>query len=289
MKVFVFGLGYSAEKFAQLGLSRQRIASIEGSNRALNASKLRTESGVVQHAFNGREKGETIGDALARTSHVVISIPPDEMGDPVLRLHREELDAAEGLEWLCYYSTVGVYGDFAGAWIDEKAPLVPRNARSDRRVAAEAEWRDYATARGVPLTILRLAGIYGPGRSAFDKLAEGTAHRIVKPGQVFNRIHVDDIARVTLAAAEAKLDGIFNLSDDEPAPPQDVVTYAAQLMGVEPPPEEDFATAEMSAMARSFYADNKKVSNRAIKQALGTELAYPDYRAGLRGIWESQG
>jgi nucleoside-diphosphate-sugar epimerase len=243
----------------------------------------------VQHAFNGREKGETIGNALGRTSHVVVSIPPDEMGDPVLRLHREELDAAEGLEWLCYYSTVGVYGDFAGAWIDEKAPLVPRNARSDRRVAAEAEWRDYATARGVPLTILRLAGIYGPGRSAFDKLAEGTAHRIVKPGQVFNRIHVDDIARVTLAAAEAKLDGIFNLSDDEPAPPQDVVTYAAQLMGVEPPPEEDFATAEMSAMARSFYADNKKVSNRAIKQALGTELAYPDYRAGLRGIWESQG
>jgi nucleoside-diphosphate-sugar epimerase len=217
---------------------------------------------------------------------VIVSIAPDEAGDVVLRQHRAELDAATGLEWLCYYSTVGVYGDFDGAWIDETAPLVPRNLRSDFRVRAEEEWIAYARERGVPLCILRLAGIYGPGRSSFDRLAEGTARRVVKPGQVFNRIHVGDIARVTLLAAERRLAGIFNLADDAPAPPQDLITYAAEKIGVEAPPEIPFERAEMTPMARSFYRDNKRVSNKAIKQALGIDLLYPDYRAGLDAIWK---
>jgi nucleoside-diphosphate-sugar epimerase len=225
---------------------------------------------------------------LRAATHVVFSIPPGAGGDPALVHHPADLDAAENLQWLCYYSTVGVYGDFGGAWIDEGAPLVPRNERSDRRVAAEQAWRDYAATRGVPLAILRLAGIYGPGRSVFDKLREGTAHRINKPGQVFNRIHVADIGRITALSAEARLEGTYNLADDEPAPPQDLVSYGATLMGVEPPPEVPFATAELTPMQRSFYADNKRVSNRAIKSALGIELLYPNYRVGLDAIWEEE-
>ena len=168
--------------------------------------------------------------------------------------------------------------------VDETAPTRPINQRSAHRVEVEQQWRDYAAERGVPLLILRLAGIYGPGRSAFDKLREGTARRIVKAGQVFNRIHVEDIGRVTALAAERKLAGTFNLADDEPAPPQDLIEYAARKMGVAVPPDIPFETAEMTPMARSFYSDNKRVSNKAIKQALGIDLIYPNYRAGLDAI-----
>jgi nucleoside-diphosphate-sugar epimerase len=215
---------------------------------------------------------------------VVLSIPPTEAGDPALRMHRADLDAAPDLEWLCYFSTVGVYGDFGGAWIDESAPTRPINQRSAHRVEVEQQWRDYAADRGVPLLILRLAGIYGPGRSAFDKLREGTARRIVKPNQVFNRIHVEDIGRVTALGAQRKLSGTFNLADDEPAPPQDLIEYAARQMGVPVPPDVPFEEANMTPMARSFYSDNKRVSNKAIKAALGIELLYPTYREGLDAI-----
>lgn len=230
-----------------------------------------------------------MGQALrSGATHVILSIAPDAEGDPALRHHRADLDAAGDLQWLCYYSTVGVYGDFGGEWIDENAPLVPRNMRSDYRVVAEQQWRDYAAERGVPLTILRLAGIYGPGRSTFDKLRQGTARRVIKPGQVFNRIHVEDIARVTLLAAEKRLAGTFNMADDEPAPPQDVIAFAAEILGTDVPPDLPFDTAEMTPMQRSFYRDNKRVSNRAIKQALGIEMLYPDYRSGLAQILESE-
>ncbi len=235
------------------------------------------------HIFDGVSPGPTLSPDLRQASHVVLSIPPSEAGDPALNLHRADLDAAR-LEWLCYFSTVGVYGDFGGQWIDESAPTRPINRRSAHRVEIEQQWRDYAEGRGVPLLILRLAGIYGPGRSAFDKLREGTARRIVKPGQVFNRIHVEDIGRVTALAAERKLSGTFNLADNEPAPPQDLIAYAATRLGVPVPPDLPFEQAEMTPMARSFYSDNKRVSNAAIKQALGIELLYPDYRAGLDAI-----
>jgi nucleoside-diphosphate-sugar epimerase len=160
--------------------------------------------------------------------------------------------------------------------------------RSDWRVSAEQEWRDLAAARGVPLTILRLAGIYGPGRSTFEKLRAGTARRVIKPGQVFNRIHVADIARVTALAAEARVDGTFNLADDEPAPPQDVIEHAARMTGLPVPPDLPYETAEMTPMQRSFYRDNKRVSNRAIKEALGIDLLYPNYRVGLAQILENE-
>ena len=289
MKVFFFGLGYSSQASAHLlglgGSDVSRLGTVRGTDKAIAL----TRTGIEALIFDGTAPGPGVGDALKQSSHVVISIAPDEAGDVVLRHHRADLDAMPDLQWLCYYSTVGVYGDFDGAWIDESAPLVPRNLRSDFRVRAEDEWRDYAKARGVPLTILRLAGIYGPGRSSFDKLADGTARRVIKPGQVFNRIHVEDIARVTKLAAEKRLDGVFNLADDEPAPPQDLIVYAAEKMGVEPPAEIPFERAEMSPMARSFYRDNKRVSNRAIKEALGIELLYPNYRAGLDSIWDKRG
>ncbi|WP_332691963.1 SDR family oxidoreductase [Devosia sp.] len=286
MNAFFFGLGFSSTAAAMRMRESGHYADIGGTVRSAEKAQLLRVKGLSAHVFDGTAPGPTLGPDLRKSSHVIFSIAPGEEGDPALLHHRADLDAAEHLQWLCYYSTVGVYGDFGGAWIDESAPLVPRNERSDRRVLAEQAWRDYAAERGVKLTILRLAGIYGPGRSTFDKLAEGTSRRVVKPGQVFNRIHVDDIGRVTALAAAARLDGTFNLGDDEPAPPQEVIAHAAGMMGVEPPPEIAFETAEMTPMQRSFYTDNKRVSNAAIKTALGIQLLYPTYREGLAAIYE---
>ena len=285
MNALFFGLGFSSTAAAMRMRAAAQYDRIGGTVRTPEKAERLIGRGIAAHVFDGTAPGATLAPDLRSASHVILSIAPGAEGDPALVQHRADLDAATNLEWLCYYSTVGVYGDFGGAWIDETAPLVPRNERSDRRLLAEQAWRDYAHARGLPLTILRLAGIYGPGRSTFDKLADGSAKRVIKPGQVFNRIHVEDIARVTELAALVRLDGTYNLADDEPAPPQDLVTHAAAMMGVTPPPEIDFATAELNPMQRSFYADNKRVSNAAIKQALGIELLYPNYRDGLAAIY----
>jgi nucleoside-diphosphate-sugar epimerase len=287
MRAFFFGLGFSSQASAGAMLAGGAEA-VGGTVRTPEkAVKLRA-AGMEAVLFDGTGPGADVSAALISATHVIQSIAPDEKGDPVLRHFRDDLLAAPDLAWLCYYSTVGVYGDFGGDWIDETAPLVPRNMRSDWRVAAEQEWRDLAAERGLPLTILRLAGIYGPGRSTFDKLRAGTARRVIKPGQVFNRIHVADIARVTALAAQARLDGTFNLADDEPAPPQDVIEHAAKMIGTPVPPDLPYETAEMTPMQRSFYRDNKRVSNRAIKEALGIELLYPEYRAGFAQILESE-
>ena len=288
MGVFFFGMGYSSRETARaLHQMGDSDTPISGTTRSADRSEALADSNVRMHVFDGESPGPTLGPDLRQATHVILSAPPDEHGDPALRLHRADLDAASNLEWIGYFSTVGVYGDFGGAWIDEDAPTRPLNHRSQLRVTAEQAWRDYAAARGVPLFILRLAGIYGPGRSAFDKLREGTARRIVKPGQVFNRIHVADIGRLTAMAALAKLAGTFNLADNEPAPPQDLVTYAAEKMGVPAPAEIPFETARMTEMARSFYSDNKRVSNKRLLAALDTELIYPTYREGLDAIWST--
>lgn len=276
MNIFIFGMGYSSKASARaIRALIDPNATISGTTRS---------GGENLHLFDGTSPGKTLADDLTGATHIILSIAPDEHGDPALNHHRAELDAAKNLQWLCYFSTVGVYGNFDGAWIDETAPCHPLNQRSKQRLLAEETWRAYAAERGVPLLILRLAGIYGPGRSAFEKLADGTAKRIIKPEQVFNRIHVEDIGRVTALAAERKLSGTFNLADDEPAPPQDLITYAAEIMNVPPPAEIAFDKAEMTPMARSFYSDNKRVSNAAIKAALDIHLLYPNYRAGLTAI-----
>jgi nucleoside-diphosphate-sugar epimerase len=286
MGVFFFGMGYSSLATARaIHHLVDPAVPIAGTTRSRDKAELMADTAYRIHVFDGERPGLTLGEDLAQATHVVLSIPPDDHGDPALNFHRAALDASVNLQWIGYFSTVGVYGDFGGEWIDETVETRPVNRRSRQRVEVEEQWRAYATERGVPLLVLRLAGIYGPGRSAFDKLRDGTARRIVKPGQVFNRIHVEDIGRVTALAAQQRLGGTFNLGDDEPAPPQDLVTYAAKLMEMPPPAETPFESAQMTEMARSFYSDNKRVSNQAIKQALGIELLHPTYREGLEAIY----
>lgn len=288
MNVFFFGLGYSSRAAARWlrELAGPGIA-ISGTVRDPGKAEALRREGYEVHRFDGTVAADATGAAIRAASHIVVSIPPGD-ADPVLTHHRGDLDAADGLEWIGYYSTVGVYGDAGGAWIDETAQTRPVNPRSVARVQAENAWRDYAGTRGVPLAILRIAGIYGPGRSAFDRLRAGTARRIIKPGQVFNRIHVEDIGRLTALAALQKLGGTFNLADDEPSPPQDLVAHAAALIGTRAPADTPFEKAELAPMARSFYSDNKRCSNTAIKTALEVELLYPTYREGLAAILEAE-
>ena len=284
LRLFVFGLGYSA--LALLREVRDRAAPVAGTVRTAEKAARLTAEGVDALVFDGTAPGEGVRDALAAATHLLVSVAPGETGDPVLAHHRADIAAAPLLRWIGYLSTVGVYGDYGGAFVSERTTPHPASERSRRRLAAEKAWAVLAAELGVPLAVFRIAGIYGPGRNALQNLAEGTAKRIVKPGQVFNRIHVADIAE-TLAAATAKeAAGVFNLADDEPAPPEDVVTHAAALMGVPPPPAVPFDEAELSPMARSFYGDNKRVSNRRIKDELGITLRYPTYREGLAALWQ---
>jgi nucleoside-diphosphate-sugar epimerase len=223
--------------------------------------------------------------ALARATHLLASAAPDAAGDPFLAAAGPALAAAP-VGWAGYLSTTGVYGDHRGGWVGEDTPPAPGTERGRQRVAAEAQWR----ATGLPLHIFRLAGIYGPGRGPFAKLRDGTARRIVKPGQVFSRIHVDDIAQVVEASMTAPAPGaIYNVCDDDPAPPEAVLAHAAALLGLPPPPEVPFDRADLSAMAQSFYAENKRVRNDRIKRDLGIRLRYPDYRAGLAAVLAASG
>jgi nucleoside-diphosphate-sugar epimerase len=277
----IFGLGYSASAIAR-GLEGE-AASIVGTARAPAA-----DPGPVHTiVFDGAHPSPAAAAALAEATHLVVSIPPGETGDPVTAHHAPDILAAPTLRWIGYLSTVGVYGDHGGGWVDESTPCHPGQSRSQHRLAAEAEWQALAERKDVPLAIFRLAGIYGPGRNALANLADGEARRIVKPGQVFNRIHVDDIAGAVAAALRRGAGGIFNVADDEPAPPQDVVAFAASLMGASPPPEIPFAGAPLSPMGRSFYSENKRVSNARLGRDLGLVLRYPTYRDGLRALWES--
>jgi nucleoside-diphosphate-sugar epimerase len=216
----------------------------------------------------------------------VTTIAPDDAGDPVLRCCRTALvDEMPALQWIGYLSTTGVYGDHEGAWVDETSPCWPASSRSIRRLAVEQEWREIANHRGVPLAALRLSGIYGPGRNALASVADGTARRIVRAGHWFNRIHVADIAGATALLARTRTSGIFNVSDDEPAPPQDVILYAASLLGMEPPPEIPLDSPLVSPALRAFYTSNRRVSNARVRE-LGYAFRYPDYRAGLDAMWQ---
>jgi nucleoside-diphosphate-sugar epimerase len=222
---------------------------------------------------------------LAGSSYLLSSVPPDEHGDPVLDLHGADIARTRSLRWVGYLSTTGVYGDRGGGWVDETSPLLPTGERGRRRVSAEGQWLDLRRRHGIPVHVFRLAGIYGPGRSALDAVRSGSPRRIVKPGQVFSRIHVADIARVLRASMARPRPGtVYNVCDDDPAPPADVVAFACELLGVAPPPPVPIEEAELSEMALSFYADIKRVSNRRIKQELGVSLLYPGYRDGLAAL-----
>jgi nucleoside-diphosphate-sugar epimerase len=281
-QLLVFGAGFSARACALR--AAPMFDKVIGTTRtAAKASALRKD-GIEPLIFGGALTDD-IALAIAGSTHLLVSIAPDADGDPVLRACRQTLAHSPSLQWICYLSTVGVYGDHDGGWVSEESVCHPVSARSIERVAAEDEWMRFAESKGVPLAIFRLSGIYGPGRNAFVNIENGTSRRLVKPGQVFNRIHRDDIAKAFQLACEQSAAGIFNITDDEPAPPQDVVAFAHQLAGSEPPPETDFATAQLSPMARSFYGENKRVSNAKSKAVLGMTYDYPDYRAALTRMW----
>jgi hypothetical protein len=285
--LFVFGLGYSAAAFARV--MSGHADSIGGTVRTEEkAGRLRAE-GISALVFDGAAPGAGVGAALADATHLLVSIAPGEGGDPVLMHHAGDILTARNLRWIGYLSTVGVYGNYGGAWVTERTTPHARQGRPMRRLEAEKAWQKLGDERQAPLAIFRIAGIYGPGRNALRNLADGTARRIVKPDQVFNRIHVEDIAAALTAAVEKDAAGIFNLADDEPCPPQDVVEFAANLMGVPVPPEIPFESADLSPMARSFYGENKRVLNRRIKEDLGVDLHYPTYREGLESLWRRGG
>lgn len=274
------GHGYSAQALGKRLLAQgwRVIGTTRSTDRA---GELRAQ-GVEPLIW----PGDDLRPALASASHLLSSVAPTAAGDPVLAALAGEIsEAASHLDWAGYLSTVGVYGDHAGGWVDERTLLTPATERGRLRVAAEAEWRAMVPASSLALHIFRLAGIYGPGRGPFAKLRAGTARCIVKPGQVFSRIHVDDIARVLLASmARPRAGAVYNVCDNEPAPPQAVIAYAAQILGVPVPQVQDYATSQMTPMARSFYAESKRVCNDRIKDELGVELAFGTYRAGLKAL-----
>lgn len=267
------GYGYSARALARLLLADGW--RVIGTSRELIA-----EDGVEMMTWPGDDV------SLDGVTHVLSSIAPTAKGDPILAALRDKIAAATTLEWVGYLSTTVVYGDHDGGWVDETTPITPSADRGKWRAQAEAQWQSIA---GLPLHIFRLAGIYGPGRGPFAKLMSGKARLIIKPGQVFSRIHVDDIAQVLAASIDQPNPGaVYNVCDDVPVPPQDVLSYAAELLGLPMPPEVPFEEAAMTPMARSFYSENKRVGNALIKDELGVKLHYPDYRIGLQAVFKAE-
>ncbi len=284
MKLFCFGLGYCALRFIE---SREDIAA-SGTVRSADKAEALASAGVAAFVFDGARADKALMPYLVNAEALLISIAPDRQGDPVLARFADTLAQCRNLRRIVYFSTIGVYGDHAGGWVDETSETAPRSERGQARVIAEGQWRALGEAMNIPVHILRLAGIYGPARNLLVKLREGDARRIVKPGQKFNRTHVDDVAQaIGLALGSDGPGGVWNVADDEPAPPQDVIAFAAQLLGMAPPPEEPFKTAQMTPMARSFYADHKCVSIDKLKRELGFKLRYPTYREGLRALAEA--
>ncbi|MEQ8349324.1 MAG: SDR family oxidoreductase [Sneathiellaceae bacterium] len=288
-RLFCFGYGYSAAALARRLLGAGAGWQVAGTSRSPDKRAAMAAAGIAAFPFDPAAVDPLPKGALDGTTHVLHSIPPDGMGrdgDPVARACLPALSALSPV-WFGYLSTTGVYGDTGGAWVDEDTPCRPRQERSRRRLAAERAWLDAQAAGGLPVHVFRLAGIYGPGRSSLDALRAGRARRIDRPGHLFSRIHVDDIAAALAASIARPSPGrIYNLCDDEPAAPADVTAFAAGLLGLPVPPLLPFerAAADMSPMARSFWADNRRVRNDRLHRELGLRLAYPTYRDGLRAV-----
>ncbi len=287
MKLFAFGLGYCARDFiARFGES---FDSIAGTVRSAEKAKQLASEGLETFIFGPDREDPAMAAKMLAADVLLISIPPGVSSDPVLARFGHRIASQSAPQTIVYLSSIGVYGDRQGEWVDEAGAPAPTSPRSVTRLQAEKAWAAIGRGPGKTVHILRLAGIYGPGRNALVKLKEGKAHRLVKPDQVFCRVHVEDISRAIAAAiAHEGPGGVWNVADDAPSPPQDVVSYAASLMGIEPPPEQDVETAEgLSPMTRSFYAENKRASNRRLKEELHVDLAFPSYRVGLEALWEA--
>ena len=286
-----FGLGYSAEHFvAAYGDGFERIiGTVRGAERAavLNSHLSGRLKALL---FDGSFAAPEVKDAIRDAAFVLVSIPPHETGDPVLAVFADALAHARRLRAIVYLSTVGVYGDRGGEWVDEETPASPGSERGRARLKAERAWQDFGARHGAAVTVLRLAGIYGPGQNALVRIERGNARRIVKQGQVFTRIHVADIAQAIDAAFTRTASGIFNVADDEPSPAGEPLAFAAQLMGTAPPPEIPYeaAAATISPMAKSFWQECRRVKNDKLKRELGVSLLYPTYREGLRALFDAR-
>lgn len=287
MHTLILGAGYSG-----LRIGRQALAhgAVCGTRREQGGLDEVQRWGLTPCQLNGRISSQ-LREQLAKTTHLISSVAPareaplnDPMHTLMASLTRKDLPS---LRWLGYLSTIGVYGDHNGAWIDEQTPCISTQPRSLMRREAELAWQQSGTQLNVPVSILRLSGIYGPGRNAVEDAIKGRARMLIKPGQVFNRIHVDDLAQATLKAAMLEHDGVLNITDDLPAPPQVVIRYAHELAGRTPPSAVDFATADISPMARSFYSENKRVRNALSKRQLDLQYRYPTYKSALAAIWNS--
>ena len=283
MNLFVFGIGYTAGHY--LRHHAGRFDAVAGTVRSDDRIAALAADRIRAFRFDPPDADPAIEAALAEADALLVSVQPGPAGDPVLERFGARIAEAPKLRRIAYLSTIGVYGDHGGAWIDEGVRPVPESARGRARLVVEDEWLALGARTAKQVAVLRLAGIYGPGRNAAEDLRDGSARRVAKPGQVFNRIHVDDIGRaISAALLREGAGGAWNIADDEPAPAPDVVAYAARLLGVEPPPLIPFAEADLSPMARSFYGANRRVSNRAMKDDLGVRLGYPTYRDGLAAL-----
>lgn len=282
---FFFGLGYTARRLADRLLAAGWRVS--GTARSLEKAGALAAVGISGHLFDGGSPIEDAPAALTGVTHVVDSIPPTDAGAPPLLHHGDDLRASTSLRWVGYLSTPAVYGDRQGGVVREDEAPTPGSPRGERRASAERAWLTAFENTDVAVQLFRIAGIYGPGkgRNVIEALRAGTARIIDKPGQVFNRIHVDDIGSALLASmARPRPGGIYNVADNEACPPGDPVIFGAGLLGVTAPVPIEFATAELSPMARSFYAECKRLDTTRLSQELGVRLTYPTYREGLRAI-----
>lgn len=284
MHMMIFGAGYSGKAIAKA--LAPSSTSISGTTRSAENLKALEKDGIEPFIFDGETIEPALRQKMKSVTHIIQSVPPGADGDPVLnRAAGSTRKDFPSLQWIGYLSTVGVYGDHGGLWIDETTKCKPTSSRSRIRYETEQRWLEVGRKHGLPVALLRISGIYGPGRNAFRKLQDGTARRVIRKGQVFNCIRVEDIGYAAAFLAEQEFCGIYNITDSEPSPPQDVIEEAARLMGIEPPPAVDFEDADMSPMARSFWGENKRVSNTKIRK-LGYEFEFPNYRQSLKQMWD---
>lgn len=294
MHTLVVGAGFSG---FQIALHAAKYGSVCGTRRNVDSLLELHNAGLAgcvldaskdDHRALSFAPDESLKAQCAKATHLVICSGPDRgapLHDPVHDFFNSTVVELPILQWVGYLSTIGVYGNHHGGWVNESTSCQSEQVRSQMRLQAEAQWTVLANKWRVPLASLRLSGIYGPGRNAIKDALAGRARMLIKPEQVFNRIHVSDLARATVAAAKLCHSGILNITDDTPAPPQDVVRYAHDLAGKPAPPAVNFADATLSDMARSFYSENKRVSNALSKQALDFEYQYPSYKEGLDAVW----
>ncbi len=287
-KLFCFGYGYTCDYLGHELLQRGGW-SLAGTTRSADKQRSLADRDVNALLFNYERPLADVATMLEGVTHLLLSAPPGDDGDPAFQMHGTELAQLPDLQWVGYLSTTGVYGDRSGDWVDETTELRPSSQRGSRRKKAEEQWQSLQNTYDFPLHIFRLSGIYGPGRSALDSVRAGVARRINKPGHVFGRIHVEDIVQVLIASMEKpNVGSIYNLCDDEPAASHEVIDYACQLLGRPSPPMVDFENADLAPITRSFYLDNRRVKNDKIKSELGVHLKYPNYRAGLEGCREAE-